>query len=403
MEVAGPAIQKVSEIARKLINGAQDGIRKEFVNPPATEKERINRELDETNTRIQQLRQKYFDRGELSPADKEENQHLLKRRQLLMAELDALDQVATAEQVIEAEDELEVQDLNDDQLHILQYQVGQNALNKICKVCHRKMVLQWRSELLLVNRRGQFYWGCSGYYVPPPRQCKHTEKLQEADFNVLLTTPRSEFSCTAQELAEVTFNKDPQRVRDAIRSIRSKQQKAKQGLDRYRCPVHGERLILKEKKSSTDLHDQFFLGCPRWLPGNQGCNYIVKLKSAAQISAALDAGGEEGVFSVLGESGASRQGKKWYPSDDQRLSELVRAGKAIDEIALLMLRNRNGIQARIVKLGLLPATVNVDTANPDTQFTILTCPSCRQFLRAPKGKRLNIRCPQCTCSFEIST
>ena len=46
---------------------------------------------------------------------------------LLMAELDALDQVAMAEQVVEAEDELEVQDLNDDQLHILQYRIGQNA------------------------------------------------------------------------------------------------------------------------------------------------------------------------------------------------------------------------------------------------------------------------------------
>ena len=322
IDVAQPAIQKVSEWARKLVNGAMDGISQEFVDPPATEKERINRELDETNTRIQRLRQKFLDRGVLSPADIEENQHLMNLRRLLMAELDALDQVAMAEQVVEAEDELEVQDLNDDQLHILQYQVGQNALNKSCRVCHRKMVLQWESKLLIVNRRDQFFWGCSGFYVPPPRQCKHTEKLQDSDFNVLLTTQRSEFSCTAQELAEVTFNKDPRRIRDAIRSIRSKQQKTKQGLERYRCPVHGERLMLKEKKDSADLHDQFFLGCPRWLPDNQGCNYIVKLKSAGQISAALNAGGEEGVFSVLSDSGVSRQGKKWYPTDDQRLSDL---------------------------------------------------------------------------------
>lgn len=160
IDVAQPAIQKVSEWARKLVNGAMDGISQEFVDPPATEKERINRELDETNTRIQRLRQKFLDRGVLSPADIEENQHLMNLRRLLMAELDALDQVAMAEQVVEAEDELEVQDLNDDQLHILQYQVGQNALNKSCRVCHRKMVLQWESKLLIVNRRDQFFWGC---------------------------------------------------------------------------------------------------------------------------------------------------------------------------------------------------------------------------------------------------
>jgi hypothetical protein len=52
--------------------------------------------------------------------------------------------------------------------------------------------------------------------------------------------------------------------------------------------VHNEPLVLKEKKVSTGLLDNYFLSCPRWLPKSLGCNYIVKLKSPAQLASVLE-------------------------------------------------------------------------------------------------------------------
>ena len=45
------------------------------------------------------------------------------------------------------------------------------------RVCHRKMVLQWESKLLIVNRRDQFFWDVAALCFPP-RQCKAHRKLQ---------------------------------------------------------------------------------------------------------------------------------------------------------------------------------------------------------------------------------
>ena len=358
MNVALPAIAGITAAARKLVDGAIDGARKAFIPPPATERERIDRDLHDTNERIQRLRERFRQRGSLSPADQAENRHLKDRRQHLMAELEALEKVDLAEEIVEEEESIEALDITEAQFHLLQYQVGQGSRNKNCAVCGRKMVLQWENKLLVVTKRDQFFWGCTGFYVQGreinTQSCTHTESLSAEDFSVLLNTNRSEFECTSDQLAQVTFQQNPERIRDAIRSIRSKLAKKKQGLNRYRCPVHGERMILREKENFIGLHDQFYLRCPRHAADNFGCNYFVKLKSAAQISAALEAAGENGVIQVLGlgTSPVSRQGKKWDLQDEAQLRLLVGAGKSIDEIALLMGRNRNGISSRMDKLRL---------------------------------------------------
>lgn len=414
MNVAGPALGQITEAARKVFYGAMDGINKAFVSPPATERERIDRDLNDTNELLDRLRDRYRRDGKLTPTDQAQNRHLMERRQNLLDELEALDKVDLAEELVEAEGDIEAFEITEAQFHMLQYQVGQNSLNKVCAVCGRKMGLQWDNKLLVVQRRSQFFWGCSGFYVAAPYQCTHTEQLCDADFKVLLNTRRSEFECTPAELAAVTFEKNPERVRNAIRSIRSKLQKKRQGVDGYRCPVHGERLKIREKRDPIGgLHDQFFLGCPRWLPNDQGCNYLVKLKSAAQISAFLEAGGETGVISVLGlgANPVSQQGKKWYPEDEQRLMDMVKAGKTVDEIALLMHRKRGGIAARMERLGfgessktiVAPSVAPSAISGEVAEKTFVPCKNCLQLLRVPKGKHLEITCPTCRHRFEMRT
>jgi hypothetical protein len=58
--------------------------------------------------------------------------------------------------------------------------------------------------------------------------------------------------------------------------------------DRYLCPVHNEPMVVREKRDAQGLLDQFFFGCPRWLPNGKGCSQIVKLKSPGQLASALE-------------------------------------------------------------------------------------------------------------------
>ena len=72
-------------------------------------------------------------------------------------------------------------------------------------------------------------------------------------------------------------------MNDVISDQRSKHR----GSNDYRSPTHGEELVLRKKNQATSLLDQYFLGCQRWKPNNQGCSYLVKLKSAMQLATLL--------------------------------------------------------------------------------------------------------------------
>lgn len=62
----------------------------------------------------------------------------------------------------------------------------------------------------------------------------------------------------------------------------------KTGVEVASCPVHGEALVLKKKtRGATGLLDMYHLRCPYWLPNDQGCPFIEKLKSASQLAVLL--------------------------------------------------------------------------------------------------------------------
>ena len=54
------------------------------------------------------------------------------------------------------------------------------------------------------------------------------------------------------------------------------------------CPIHSEPMRLRRKRDAEGLLDLYFYGCPRWKADGTGCNYLQKLKSAAQLAAALE-------------------------------------------------------------------------------------------------------------------
>lgn len=286
--------------AKEFVNAVVTGYTKGRREPPATAREQAERDLQEVNAEIVQLRQRYIDQGGLNDQQKRRWANLKARRDEINNELSAIDQFVTAAELTDHERDFKPVRIDDANAQILQYHVGQNACNKICR-CGRPMVLQWDRRKETAGLQ-DFFWGCSGYYIEfkGKRACTHTQQLTTSDFDLFTNLNRPEFKLDSLTLTRETINPvKAHRIRQALDSIRGKHSSRSLGIAVYRCPIHGESLRLKRNREpSGQLLDEYFLGCPRWLPNNAGCNFLVKLKSAAQISSVLDREQSVGVLGV---------------------------------------------------------------------------------------------------------
>lgn len=290
----------VVKSAKEFVDGMVSGYLKGRREQPATARERAERDLQEVNEEIFDLRRKYSEGGGLNEQQKRRWADLKSRRDEINAELSAIDQVTTAVEVSEKEKDIRLVQVNDTNAQILQYHVGQNVCNKICR-CGRPMVLQWDRRKETAGLR-DFFWGCSGYYIEVNgrRACTHTERLSANDLDLFANLNRPEFALDSVTLTRETINPTKaKRIRQALDNIRGKHRSKSLGIATYRCPIHGESLRLQRKaQTSNQLFDEYFLGCPRWLPNNAGCNFLIKLKSAAQISSVLDKEQGAGVLGI---------------------------------------------------------------------------------------------------------
>lgn len=293
-------VDAVVKSAKQFVNDVVTNYTKDKRVPPKTAREQAERDLQEVNEEILHLRQRYRDQGGLNSQQKRRWQDLKAKRDEINKELSAIDQVVTATELTDQEHDIKPVHIDNANAQILQYHVGQNTFNKICQ-CGRPMVLQWdrRKQTAELN---DFFWGCSGYYIElnGKRACCHVEQLTPSDLDLFANLNRPEFKLNSLTLTSETINPvKAKRIRQALDSIRDKHASKSLGIAVYRCPIHGESLRLRRKReSSGQLLDEYFLGCPRWLPGNHGCNFIVKLKSAAQISSVLDREQGLGVLNV---------------------------------------------------------------------------------------------------------
>lgn len=298
--VAAPVVKAIVQGARDFVNGIVIGFNEGMRDEPKSAQERNERELQQVNEEIVGLQKRYRDRGGLDDQQKRRWAILKERRDALNLEIAAIDKFSAAEEIVQEEKNYRPIVISDENAHILQYHVGQSAYNKLCH-CGRVMVLQWNRSVATAGLN-DFFWGCSGFYVKVDARpvCQRTQKLTMDDLNLFANLNRPEFEIDSVSLTRETINPvKARRIRQALDSIKGAQQSKRMGIATYRCPVHGESLRLKRKNQSTDqLLDEYFLGCPRWLPDNAGCNFLVKLKSAAQISSVLDAEKHKGVLSV---------------------------------------------------------------------------------------------------------
>jgi ssDNA-binding Zn-finger/Zn-ribbon topoisomerase 1 len=275
-----------TEITRKLreVDALERGALK-----PDHEVE-AERNLQKVNAEAINLKNRMLGRG-LNERDKLRWRELSERRSYLNAEISVIDRAKNARSIALEEKSYGLLQINDATSHILQYHVGQSTYNKSCPSCGRPMVLQWQRGRGIVSPNKMF-WGCSGWYqksASSPHSCNNKLALSQSDLQLFVNSQRDELQLSPRELDQ--FIRDPThatRLRGVLDHVRDQHRAQRIGAEKYRCPVHGERLMLRRKnKPSQDLLDQYFLGCPRWLLDQKGCGFIVKLKSPAQIAALL--------------------------------------------------------------------------------------------------------------------
>ena len=298
--VVAPAVRQVVATAKKIIDGLVMGAGQGMREKPQSEMERNERELQAVNEEIMWLKGQWRSHSGLNDRQKQRWHELKARREALNGEISAIDEVVTAKEVVTEEKNFRPIGIDDATAHILQYHIGQNSSNKRCD-CGRAMVLQWNRATSTAGLK-DFFWGCSGWYVTNNSRpaCTLRQPLQHDELNLFVNANRPEFEISSSELTLETLNPvKARRIRQALDSVRDSHRKKRMGIATYRCPIHGESLRLQRKNQANDaVLDEYFLGCPHWLPNNAGCNFLVKLKSAAQISSVLDTEQNIGILRV---------------------------------------------------------------------------------------------------------
>ncbi|MGH8501650.1 MAG: hypothetical protein ACREVE_04105 [Gammaproteobacteria bacterium] len=300
IEIAVPRVRKIIE---KIVSAVAEAVAASVRPEPSDPIGARERELAEVNKQIMRLRERYHTSGALSAHERRNLEHLTAERAKLTQALEELQRIKTAEQVWKHQGEYSATQITDNTAHILQYDVGQSTDNKMCPNCARPMVLQWQRALQTAKVR-DFFWGCSGWYVlrrNGERACEGKQRLSSADLQMFANLSRPEFQLSSPELTGlITAAGSADRLRRPLDEIQHEHGRGKRGTELYRCPAHGEALRLKRNHNGHGILDEYSLRCPWWLPGNAGCNYLVKLKSAAQLSAILDAECGSGVIAATG-------------------------------------------------------------------------------------------------------
>ena len=279
INVAVRAADEIFEAAAKAVDhffGADDVSIIEAKNVQARAKD----ELREINNELLYLNSKNYP----SQDDRRRMDYLSQRRDKLKTEIYGVDEIVVADEINKESDAFAQFVVDDDRAHIYQGMVGPSSFGKKCPTCGREMQLQWARNVVTASV-DDFFWGCTGWYYSA---CNATVRVVPEEMNIFARIDAPEYEISNQEFTSMIMLPRPSRiVNERMSEIIVDQRAHKIGSEGYRCPVHGEDLVLREKKANGGLLDQYFLGCPRWQPGSQGCNHIVKLKSAAQLSTYL--------------------------------------------------------------------------------------------------------------------
>ncbi len=253
----------------------------------------IGGELQDINDHLDRLKKQFERTGKV---DLDLVERLKARRREIKGELRESDEFTAASDIAENEKEYDSFVIDDDSTHIIEAAMGQTVYNKPCPKCKWPMRLQWKRGLTVTSTT-DLGWGCTHWYWNNNggHTCNHWEKLHSDDFQIFAKANRPEFTeLTASQFSGMVLAHQPEVIGRMDTVLKDDQVNS---VNSYRCPGHGEPLVLRKKiKHDGTLLDMYYLRCPRWEGVDAGCQYMVKLKSPAQLHAFLSASTGQGVF-----------------------------------------------------------------------------------------------------------
>ncbi|WP_448244011.1 hypothetical protein [Pseudoxanthomonas mexicana] len=242
----------------------------------------INEELADIRRRARQ--------GRAGDAERRRWDDLRQQRAQTIQEQDQAKEVDAAEKIIDGAEGINKVVINDGNVHIITANAFADVVNKSCRICGRKMKLQWRRDIDSPSSEDLF-WGCTGWYFQGDgrRRCSHTERLDANDRALVVNTTMPEFQTSQDDFSAILGIPDIQKtVVERVDDLVSDLDARKTGVEIATCPVHGEALVLKKKTGAArGLLDMYHLRCPYWLPNDEGCPFIEKLKSGSQLAVLL--------------------------------------------------------------------------------------------------------------------
>lgn len=291
-EVAGQVIEavKTGYESYRSRGGATRGVSQ------AERRQRAER-MRQVNEEMMEIRRRIRDGGATDALRKRWDDLRLERNEAKEGQ-DQAREVQAAETIIDKASDIKSVVIDDSNVHILTANAFTDVIGKKCSVCGRKMKLQWRRDLANPTASDVF-WGCVGWYFSQGEQrtCTNTQKLTPEDFGLMVDRSLPEFQTSSLEFGQILAVPDVQStVEERVDDLAADLRRRGEGVEIASCPVHGEALVLKKKGRPTGLLDMYFLACPYWLPREEGCPFIEKLKSPSQLAVLLKSQTGQGVL-----------------------------------------------------------------------------------------------------------
>jgi hypothetical protein len=288
----GEAIKIVGETVRKWGESVLSKYQTSSQSPKSSShhnnSQTIIQDLEVIDVEFTELENKSIKDGGLPKKSQDRVEELVFYREQKFLALQEAKKVESAIDHLQNPDDYESTSLDNEQVHILQYQMGQVVLEKRCPNCGKPMQLQSRTKLngnlYLLN---DFFWQCVGYYNETFK-CKTTVSFKQQDTCLLYKVTIPELQIPNSDFNLIYSSKSVQNsVTDRVREHKGNKDKE------ILCSIHHVPMVLREKKQHSGVAlDMFFLACPHY-----NCGQMVKLKSPAQLAAFLRRREGKGIIS----------------------------------------------------------------------------------------------------------
>lgn len=248
-------------------------------------------QLKEVNDEIIELERAVRRGRSLRPEDQERLSHLHQKRQKLRSKIDAAREFEVAKDIAEHGDEYGGKSVDPQNPNELTRLGGQVVMGKLCPMCQRQgierpMSIRWATGVREPEITDLF-WGCTGYFFKTAngnRSCKHSEKFSGRDMKLFGQLDRPGMELPAKKLNNLVLKRETSQLIE-----RKLANALNEATESYLCPVHHEKMTLKTKADADDILDLYYLRCAR-------CDQKVKIKSATQLDAVLEAFNGQGLF-----------------------------------------------------------------------------------------------------------